>query len=74
MHELISSGRWKQWRGRVHKMWGKLTHNPYVQFLGELDMVEGKIEEYQARQHGPRLRSASGRNLYTTRRRGDLVA
>lgn len=30
-------------------MWGKLTHNPYEEFLGEQEIVKGKIEEYYAR-------------------------
>lgn len=49
MNQFASKGCWKQMRGRIHKMWGQLTHNPYQEFLGEQDIVEGKIEEFHAR-------------------------
>ncbi|TAK34485.1 MAG: CsbD family protein [Lysobacteraceae bacterium] len=49
MNQFPSKGRWKQMRGRIHKTWGQLTHNPYEEFLGEQEIVEGKIEEFGAR-------------------------
>ena len=48
MNQLISKGRWKQMRGSIHKMWGKLTHYPGAEFLGEQNIMEGKLEEYYA--------------------------
>lgn len=45
---IMSAGRWKQIRGRVQKAWGRLKHDPCEEFLGEWDIMEGKIEEYKA--------------------------
>lgn len=49
MNQFLSQGRRKQIRGKIQKMWGKLTHNSYEEFLGEQEIMEGKIEEYYAR-------------------------
>lgn len=48
MNQFLSKGRWKQIRGRIQKMWGRLTHNPYEEFRGEQEIMKGKIEEYDA--------------------------
>ena len=77
MNQFLSKGRWKQMRGRIQKMWGKLTHNPYEEFLGEQEIVEGKIEEYYARKSGDSrgtFRPARTGNSYAGRRHGNLVA
>jgi uncharacterized protein YjbJ (UPF0337 family) len=49
MDRSILKGRWKQWRGRCRKAWGKATGNLFEEFLGERDMIDGKIEEHYAR-------------------------
>ena len=63
-------------RGRIHKIWGQLTHNPYEEFLGEQGIVEGKIEEYYSRKSSDSRgtpRPARAGNSDAGRRHGDLV-
>jgi uncharacterized protein YjbJ (UPF0337 family) len=72
---MMATGRWKQTRGKIRKMWGKLTRNPCEEFFGEQDIIEGKLEEFHARTSGSRgplwpARSGFG---YAARQR-DLVA
>ncbi len=52
MNQFMAIERWKQMRGKIRKLWGKLTRNPHAEFLGEQDRMEGKIEEYYARRNG----------------------
>jgi uncharacterized protein YjbJ (UPF0337 family) len=77
MHQIMSKGRWKQMRGRIHKVWGKLTRNPCAEFLGEQDIMEGKLEEYYASRNGDirgAHQSARPDYRYAGRGHGDLVA
>jgi len=77
MDQFMSKGRWKQMRGKIHKIWGKLTHNPHEEFLGEQNIVEGKIEEYHARMSSDsrgELRPWRTGNSYGGRRHGDRIA
>jgi uncharacterized protein YjbJ (UPF0337 family) len=38
-------GHWKPLSGGVHHQWGKLTHHDVEQIKGDVEMLEGKIEE-----------------------------
>lgn len=42
-------GRSKQARGRLYKLWGRFTHNQRREFIGDLIIVEGKLETHYAR-------------------------
>lgn len=35
-------GNWKQWKGKVHERWGKLTND-------DLDVIDGKREQLAGR-------------------------
>ncbi len=76
MNQFMSKGRRQQMRGKFKKLWGRLTHNPYCEFLGEQDIIEGKLDEYYARRSGDShgaLRPRTGKR-YIGRRHDDLVA
>ena len=49
MKQLIAKGRWQQSRGKLRKIWGKLTRNPCAEFLGEQEIMQGKLREFHAR-------------------------
>jgi len=41
-------GRYKQVGGRLCKLWGRWTRDQGREFIGEMIIVEGKLEEYYA--------------------------
>lgn len=45
----VMKGRWKQVRGRCRKAWGRLMRDPFEEFRGERDIVDGKLEEHYSR-------------------------
>ncbi|HEY7704060.1 MAG TPA: CsbD family protein [Acidimicrobiia bacterium] len=42
---LADEGRWQQARGRIRKMWGKLTDQELEEARGSWDGLVGKIKE-----------------------------
>jgi uncharacterized protein YjbJ (UPF0337 family) len=38
-------GNWKQLKGNVKQQWGKLTNDPFDVISGELDFLDGRIQE-----------------------------
>lgn len=38
-------GNWKQFTGKVHEQWGKLTDDEIDQIAGKREQLEGKIQE-----------------------------
>jgi uncharacterized protein YjbJ (UPF0337 family) len=53
MNRNIVGGKWKQIRGRLKRSWGRLTHNPFNEFDGEQDLLNGKIQESYGRAETP---------------------
>ncbi len=49
LNTVIVKGRWKRFRGKFRKAWGRLTHDPFMEFGGEWDIVDGKLAEYRER-------------------------
>ncbi len=47
----IFKGRCKQVGGRLCKLWGRFTRNGRREFIGDLIIVEGKLEEFYASRH-----------------------
>lgn len=45
----VLKGRCKQVGGRLCKLWGRVTRDERRQFMGDLIIVEGKLEEFHAR-------------------------
>lgn len=41
----ISSGKWKQLRGRVKEKWGRLTDDDITEIAGQKDRLVGKLQE-----------------------------
>jgi uncharacterized protein YjbJ (UPF0337 family) len=39
------AGQWKQFRGNVREMWGKLTDDDLEQIRGNRDQLVGRIQE-----------------------------
>lgn len=50
----IFKGRCKQVGGRLCKWWGRWTRNHRREFIGDLIIVEGKLEEFYASRHATR--------------------
>lgn len=64
----IFKGRCKQVGGRLCKLWGRWTRNGRREFIGDLIIVEGKLEEFYASRRAARqspadLPAARQRNL-----------
>lgn len=45
MNKDILEGNWKQLRGHVKEMWGRLTDDELDQIAGRRDVLEGKLQE-----------------------------
>lgn len=45
MNEDILKGKWKQLKGNMRKMWGKLTDDDVDQINGSYETLVGKIQE-----------------------------
>jgi uncharacterized protein YjbJ (UPF0337 family) len=41
----VLAGKWKQTRGKVKQMWGKLTDDDLERISGQVDVLVGKIQE-----------------------------
>ena len=38
-------GNWKQFKGKVHEQWGKLTNDDLDQVEGNMEQLSGKLQE-----------------------------
>jgi uncharacterized protein YjbJ (UPF0337 family) len=45
MNTDILEGNWKQLRGHVKEMWGRLTDDELDQIAGRREVLEGKLQE-----------------------------
>lgn len=45
MNQDILKGKWKQLKGNMRKMWGKLTDDDIEQINGNYELLVGKIQE-----------------------------
>ncbi len=45
MNEDIAKGQWKQFRGEMKKLWGKITDDELDQLDGQQDKLAGLIQE-----------------------------
>jgi len=59
MDSGVWQGRWKQIRGRIKQVWGKMTYDVFLVFSGEQDTINGRIQERAARARRMRHRSMS---------------
>ena len=41
----IIEGNWKQFKGKVHEQWGKLTNDDLDQVEGNMEQLSGKLQE-----------------------------
>ncbi len=57
----VWKGRAKQFGGRLCRLWGRATRNSRREFIGDLIIVEGKLEEYNARRRRERAARFTGR-------------
>ncbi len=55
----VWQGKWKQIRGRVKQVWGRITYDVFLVFSGEQDTINGRIQERAARARRMRHRSIS---------------
>ena len=45
MNQTVMKGKWHQTKGAVRKQWGKLTDDDVKMFLGEGEVLTGKLQE-----------------------------
>jgi uncharacterized protein YjbJ (UPF0337 family) len=46
MNEDILQGKWKQIRGEVQSLWGRLTNDDLDRIQGSSDKLAGKLQEH----------------------------
>ncbi len=49
-------GQWKQLRGSITRLFGRVVNNRLLVFVGEQDAVNGRIQERVGRMHASRAR------------------
>ncbi len=55
MNTDMVQGKWKQLRGVVTRTCGRIIHDPMLVFMGDQDVVNGRIQERVGRTQAARI-------------------
>jgi len=64
MENGVWQGKWKQLRGRIKQVWGRMTDDVFLVYSGEQDTINGRIQERAARARNMRPRIPRSRALH----------
>lgn len=45
MNDDVFEGRWRQWKGEMQRLWGKLTDDDFDRAEGNRDKLIGSLQE-----------------------------